>query len=135
VVRAKLEQAQGILDGLSIEDFKLIQDNAKKLIAMTELEQWIHAKDKDYQHQLNAFRTANEEIFRQATEKNLEGATLAYMQMTLSCVHCHKSMGAKRWPGTPVVCDRFNGNNRSARCRAVGDRQGFVRRMKRWLQT
>ncbi len=96
VMRAKLEQAQGILEGLSIEDFKLVQDNAKKLSAVTELEQWIHAKDKDYQHQLNAFRTANEEIFRQATEKNLEGATLAYMQMTLSCVQCHKAMRAKK---------------------------------------
>jgi cytochrome c556 len=96
VMRAKLEQAQAILEGLSMEEFKLIEDNAKKLSAVTEFEEWIHAKDKDYQHQLHVFRTANEEIFRQATEKNLDGATLAYMQMTLSCVQCHKAMRAKK---------------------------------------
>jgi cytochrome c556 len=96
VMRAKLQQAQAILEGLSNEDFKLIQDNAKKLSAVTELENWIHAKDKDYQHQLNVFRTANEEMFRQASEKNLDAATLAYMQMTLSCVQCHKTMRSKK---------------------------------------
>ena len=29
------------------------------------------------------------ELIRQAGKKNLGGATLAYTQLTLSCVHCH----------------------------------------------
>ncbi len=33
---------------------------------------------------------ANREIVRQAENKNIDGVALAYSQLTLSCVNCHK---------------------------------------------
>jgi hypothetical protein len=43
-----------------------------------------------YQTQLQVFRFASNELVRLAEEKNLDGASLAYTQMTISCVNCHK---------------------------------------------
>ncbi len=45
-----------------------------------------------YKTQLEVFATANEEIIRQADEDNVEGAALAFTQLTISCVNCHKQL-------------------------------------------
>jgi hypothetical protein len=39
---------------------------------------------------LASFRSANKSLVRMAQEKDLDGATLAFMQLTQSCVQCHK---------------------------------------------
>ncbi len=36
------------------------------------------------------FEFANKALVHASREKNLDGATLAYVQLTLSCVNCHK---------------------------------------------
>jgi hypothetical protein len=37
----------------------------------------------------NDFRFNAETLIQNAKDKNLEGAKLAYLGMTLSCFHCH----------------------------------------------
>ena len=44
----------------------------------------------EYRRQMAMFEFANEELVRQANAKNVEGATLAYNQLTISCVQCHR---------------------------------------------
>jgi hypothetical protein len=88
----KLEHAQGILEGLATKDFDLIARHAKLMSTFTELEQWFRSDLPDYDTQLRMFRHANEELIRQAKAKNLEAADLAYVQMTLCCVSCHKTV-------------------------------------------
>jgi hypothetical protein len=46
-------------------------------------------KTEGYRQQVAAFSMANKELIRQAEEKNIYGATLAYNQLTVSCVQCH----------------------------------------------
>ena len=36
------------------------------------------------------FEYANKALALAAREKNLDGATIAYIQLTVSCVQCHK---------------------------------------------
>ena len=43
-----------------------------------------------YNAKLKDFEYANKSLRLAAQEKNLDGATIAYIQLTLSCVHCHK---------------------------------------------
>ena len=40
--------------------------------------------------QLQIFQNANQQMIRMADDENLDGAALAYVQLTLSCVNCHK---------------------------------------------
>ena len=88
-MQKKLEHSQKILAGLTKADFEMIQSSARKMEDLNFLEQWGREDLPEYKRQLRYFDDANKELIRQAGKKNLGGATLAYTQMTLSCVHCH----------------------------------------------
>jgi len=85
----KLEHTQKILAGLTRADFDTIQTSAGMMQVVTYLEEWDRGKNPEYKRQLRYFSDANAELIRQAGKKNIGGATLAYTQLTLSCVHCH----------------------------------------------
>jgi len=44
----------------------------------------------------NEFRRNAASLVQKAKEKNLDGAALAYVDMTLTCVKCHKHMRETR---------------------------------------
>jgi hypothetical protein len=90
LMRAKLQYAQQVLEGLAVEDFEAVAEGAERLRRLGALEQWTRANTPEYQAQLMIYRTANRELARLADEKNLDGATLAFVQVTTSCVNCHK---------------------------------------------
>ena len=68
-------------------------DIAKKKaieLALSQIEKWVRANSTEYKSQLAMFRSANKCLIRMAQEKDVDGATLAFMQLTQSCVQCHK---------------------------------------------
>lgn len=91
-MKKKLEYSQNIFGGIAAGDFDKIVQNAEKLRALNKVEVFVRGRTAAYGTQLNMFQDANEEIIRQANKDNLEGATLAFTQLTLSCVNCHKHL-------------------------------------------
>ena len=89
-MRDKLELAQGILEGLSIENYDLIISRSQKLSAMSQEADWKAFENPDYEQQSLAFRRNVDALTKAARNKNLDGATLAYVRVTMSCVECHK---------------------------------------------
>ena len=89
-MKKKLEYTQGILVGLTSEDYAAISKNARSMNALGYFEKWVRAGSNEYRSQLKIFQNANEQLIRMADEENLDGAALAYVQLTLSCVSCHK---------------------------------------------
>jgi hypothetical protein len=89
-MKQKLRASQEILKGLADGDFKGIAANAQSMNLMEHLEKWARADRPEYQTQLRLFEFADRELIRAASAKNLEAATLAYTQLTVSCVNCHK---------------------------------------------
>jgi hypothetical protein len=89
-MKQKLAASQNILAGLTKADYESIEKNAKSMIAVGYLEKWIRADTPEYQTLLRDFLYANKSLNLAAREKNLDGATVAYLQLTLSCVNCHK---------------------------------------------
>jgi len=89
-MKKKLEFSQNILAGLTESDFDKISRNAKNMNFLGHLEKWGRADNLDYKRQVSHFEFANAELIRQAKDKNLDGATLAYNLLTVSCVHCHQ---------------------------------------------
>lgn len=85
----KLEYSKHVLDGLTHGDFALVRKNAEAMQVVGYLEMWDRADLPEYRRQVRYFEAANRELIRQATAKNINGATLAYTQLTLSCVQCH----------------------------------------------
>jgi len=89
-MRDKLELAQGILEGLSVENYALIISRSQKLSAMSQQADWKVFENPDYEQQSIAFRRNVDALTKAAKNKNLDGATLAYVRVTMSCVECHK---------------------------------------------
>jgi cytochrome c556 len=89
-MKKKLEYSGQILEGLTSEDFEQIGKNARSMNALGHLEKWVRANSSDYKMQLKIFSSANEQLIEMADAENLDGATLAYVQLTVSCVNCHK---------------------------------------------
>lgn len=89
-MRVKMKRADGILEGLAQGDFNAIKVNAQTMQRFGRMERWARVKSEEYQTHLRAFDQANRDLIRQADEQNLEGATLAFFQLTTSCVQCHQ---------------------------------------------
>jgi len=96
-MKQKLRASQEVLKGLADGDFQAIGANAQTMNLMSYLEKWVHADTAAYRTQLRLFEFADHELIRAAKEKNLDAATLAYNQLTISCVNCHKLVRS----GTP----------------------------------
>jgi hypothetical protein len=89
-MKVKTEYSRNILAGLTEADFDKIAENAKALNVTNFLEILFRAKRPEYKQQISLFAAANQELIRQAKAKNLYGATLAFNQLTISCVQCHE---------------------------------------------
>ena len=88
-MKKKLEYAEKILSGLATEDFEAIDKTARSMSKLSVLENWTR-KSEPYRTQLKIFGYANDELIRMADDKNLDGCAVAYVQLTLSCVNCHR---------------------------------------------
>lgn len=88
-MKKKLEYSKGILDGLTKADYDGIKKNAEALKVIKYLSEWDHGNKAEYRRQTKYFEDAVKDLIKQADKKNINGATLAYTQLTLSCVHCH----------------------------------------------
>ena len=89
-MKAKLEHSQKTLEGLAKGDFELIAKHSQAISLLCEDELWAVLKTPEYQERSNEFRRSVNTITDAARKKNLEGATLAYVDATLKCVSCHK---------------------------------------------
>lgn len=94
-MRTKLDNSQKILSALATEDFDAIAHSAKSMNTLSELEKHVRANAPGYRTQLQIFRAANEDLIKQANKNNLDGCALAFNQLTLSCVNCHKALRDK----------------------------------------
>lgn len=91
-MKRKLELSQRVLEGLALGDFERIGTAARTLDKLNTIENFVRGRNEAYRTQLEIFRAANLALIRHADRQNLEGATLAFHQMTLSCVNCHKQL-------------------------------------------
>jgi hypothetical protein len=98
----KLKQAQRLLDGLATNDFAKIAASADALMLISKAAEFTAVKTPGYEMHTNNFRRALEQIAKKAKDKNLDGATLGYVDMTLTCVRCHQSTREERNTRAPV---------------------------------
>ncbi|MGZ9129993.1 MAG: hypothetical protein ACXW4Z_19630 [Candidatus Binatia bacterium] len=89
-MRAKLEFAKSILDGLSVGDFEKIEEGAIAMRGLNEVEDFVRGRSPAYTAQLNVFRISTDGLVDSAKQRNINGAALAFTQMTISCVNCHR---------------------------------------------
>lgn len=89
-MRAKLGHADHVLEGLAVADYGMIERAAQELSLASLDSNWQVLQTEDYVRQSAEFRRACDSLKKAAQEKNLDGAALAWMDVTLKCVQCHK---------------------------------------------
>src|SRR5690348_6151130 len=89
-MRKKLAASERILEGLAVEDFDLIAEGAKQLKATAGAAEFMAFNDTEYVEHADDFRRIINKLAVAANEHRLDGATLAFLDVTMSCVQCHK---------------------------------------------
>ncbi len=89
-MRAKLAHSQNVLEGLTTEDYDLIEKGAQQLALASLDSNWQVLQTEDYARQSAEFRRSCGTLRDAAKAQNLDGAALAWMDVTLKCVQCHK---------------------------------------------
>jgi cytochrome c556 len=108
LMAAKLKHSQTVLEGIAVVDFKKIRASAEELIELTKTEEWLMHKAPRYEMHSNDFRRSAEALVAKSKEKNIDGTTLAFFEMTTSCVRCHQHIRETRdarWPVLPADAD------------------------------
>jgi cytochrome c556 len=90
LMKKKLAHSQKILEGLALNDFDAMARSAGELIEISKLAQWKIVNSPQYELHSNEFRRNAESVIKAAKDKNLDGAAIAYVELTLGCVKCHK---------------------------------------------
>lgn len=91
-MKKKLEFSQNVLAALTKADFDDISENAQKMRDLNRFESFVRRRTPAYRTQLRFFQHANAELVRASEARNIEAATLAFNQLTNSCVNCHKQL-------------------------------------------
>ena len=92
-MREKLNFSKDVLEGLALEQFATIEKAGKALKKLSEGAEWEVAtipNATDYVMLTTDFQRHADDLVKQAKAKNIDGATLAYVKLTMSCVQCHK---------------------------------------------
>jgi cytochrome c556 len=95
-MQAKLAKSQNILEGLAIENYDQIAKNAQALTLLSEETGWNVIQTAEYVHQSDLFRRNTKALTAAARSHNLDGATLAFVRVTMNCVECHKHVRSVR---------------------------------------
>ena len=96
----KLEYSQQALKSLATGDLEDVQLNATRMNLLNRVEGFVRRKNPNYQRQLSLFNHVSADLAKQAKDGNIEGATLAFNQLTVSCVKCHQTLRKKDGGGS-----------------------------------
>jgi hypothetical protein len=107
----KLDNSKKLLEGIALSDFNKISTSAEKLIQLSKTAEWFVYKTPRYEMHSNEFRRAAETILQKSREKNLDGVTLAYFDLTMQCVRCHQHVREVRDARAPLPSGRILASN------------------------
>jgi hypothetical protein len=91
-MQRKLDLSKNVLEALALEDFEQLAKNSQGLSLLSLESGWNVLTTEEYKRQSDEFRRAAQVITESAREKNLDRAALAFVNMTVRCVECHKYM-------------------------------------------
>jgi hypothetical protein len=98
-MRQKLQASNLILEGLCTEDLKMVTDGAATLMKMSKEEKWRVSNDMMYRRYSKEFVNAVEELEQEAKDNDMDGTSMAWVNVTMKCLKCHE------WVRNTVIAD------------------------------
>ena len=86
----KLDSSREIVGGLAMENYEAISKAAQDLLILSHEADWNVITTESYLQMSSEFRGSVGRLRDAGHEKNIDSATLAYFEVTLNCVRCHK---------------------------------------------
>ena len=105
-MRAKLVHSQKILEALALEDYAQLAKHSQDLKLLSQESNWNVLQTVQYVRHSDDFRRRADALTDAAKKKSLDGASLAFVELTLNCVQCHKHVRAVRGQAEPPKPDR-----------------------------
>lgn len=96
LMKRKLGESQKVLAGIALHDFDQVANHAEELLLISQQAEWNVLKTPQYEMYSNEFRDIARGLVGQAKKKNVDACALSYVELTLSCVKCHKHVREKR---------------------------------------
>src|SRR5262249_37175886 len=90
LMKQKLAAAQKVLEGLALNDYTLIRDNAQNLNDLSKQAAWKLIETPRYEQYSEEFQRITLKMANDAKKKDINAATLSYVEMTMNCVRCHE---------------------------------------------
>jgi hypothetical protein len=90
VMALKLDYAQKVLKSIVTAEFDELEDLSFRLVVLTGTEDWKVIRTEEYNRHTADFVSAVEALRKARDHKDIDESTKAYIEMTLSCVQCHK---------------------------------------------
>lgn len=94
LMKAKSGYAHRLLDAVVAQDFDTVREEAFRLKAVAETGDWNVLDTPEYVRESQGFIQATERLLDSVKERNGDAVALAYMDVTLSCIHCHRYVRA-----------------------------------------
>ncbi|MCX7399025.1 MAG: hypothetical protein NT138_15275 [Planctomycetales bacterium] len=89
-MRQKLQASNLILEGLCTEDLKMVSEGSASLKKMSIQETWRVSNDMMYRRYSTEFVSAVEELQKEAEDNNMDGTSMAWVNVTMKCLKCHE---------------------------------------------
>ena len=89
-MRKKLQASSQILEGLTVEDLDIVVKGANTLNRISSAERWRIHNDVMYKQFSGEFQRMTRELIAAAEDDNLDKAALKWMDLTMSCIECHR---------------------------------------------
>ena len=102
LMRKKLDHAQKLLGAIAMNKLDDVVKNADALVEVSKEAEWKVYKTPQFEMNSDDFRRSAEKLSRQAKAKDLDSAKLTYLEMTMTCFHCHRyvrDVGMARFEG------------------------------------
>lgn len=108
VMQRKLAHSQKVLEGLAKNDFGAIGTGADGLLECVKDVTWKINETEKYLLHTNEFLRRVEDLKKAAKAKNIDAASLAYVDLTLTCVRCHKYLREEREAAIPLELEAIS---------------------------
>ena len=111
IMEKKLGAAQKVLEGLALNNMPLVKENADLLNDLSKQAAWKLIETPRYEQYSEEFQRITLKMSNQAREKNVDGAALSYVDLTLMCVKCHQHTREVKIGRLPSFDKRDAGGN------------------------
>ncbi len=90
IMNLKLDSVRTILESIIKEDFETLRESSFRLGVLTASSDWKIIRTPEFNQNMADFRRAVEALGETPKGGDIDSAALAYLDMTLRCVQCHK---------------------------------------------